>query len=96
MNDCACAWPMSKCVLFTCQHEKLQFQQNPSNSYGAPAPLHYTTHCPASEIIAIKVMQTSLCLAYFLAAPHLHTHTHTCIDTASYMPVCVWLIYFDP
>lgn len=55
------------------------------------APLHYATHCPASEIIAIKVMQTSLRLTYFLAAPHTYTHV-----SLAYGCVCVWLISFDP
>lgn len=55
------------------------------------APLHYATHCPASEIIAIKVMQTSLRLTYFLAAPHTYTHTHVSL---AYACLCVCLAYF--
>lgn len=69
------------------------------NSYLAPIPsrpaaLHYPIHWSASEIIAIKVMQTSLSSTYFLAAPHTHTRS----VTASYMlRVCVRLFFsFDP
>jgi len=73
--------------------EKCQFQQSQVKyvvHQTLTALFRPTTSWLTSEIIAIKVIQTSLLLTYILPAPHMSLSQCACVC------VCVWLISFDP